>query len=293
MTPTGSPTLAFYPEGSNENWVSSSSPATVVVPAFGTSTYDAIVFDGVSGLNVIKKNSFDYALAGWLSEGTFYLVSTKYATADFSAVRTVDSFVQGGNADKAFLKLAADAWKISSGNYTTTYETGVANVATNLISNNTAYDYYLVAEPVLTSATAALKKSGVTLNVIYSLQDEWKKAGYGDTIPAAGLFFNLTSWNDDAKQDQLKNFYAAVEKNLDSAVDKVSEVKGVLDAYGDSTAQKTRFGFDSTTYSNVQSSGNKFGLLKTGAVSDDMAFANAFQSAIGGAAFASSLFLKA
>ena len=57
VTPVGAPTLAFYDQGENENWLSTDSPADVIPGAFVASNYDAIVFDGLTGLNLIKKNS--------------------------------------------------------------------------------------------------------------------------------------------------------------------------------------------------------------------------------------------
>ena len=81
-TPTGAPTLAFYPEAENENWFSSATPATQVLPHFGDNAYDALVFDGTQALTNIKVNKRNYALAKWISGGTFYVVSTKYQASD-------------------------------------------------------------------------------------------------------------------------------------------------------------------------------------------------------------------
>lgn len=111
VTPIGAPTLAFYDQGNNANWVSSSDPSNVVLPAFGTDNYDAIVFDGTTGLNVIKKNSFNYKLAQWVSGGNFYVVSTKHKASDaFEAGSFIDGFVKTGNASQSFLKLASEKW---------------------------------------------------------------------------------------------------------------------------------------------------------------------------------------
>ena len=56
VSPVGIPTLAFYDQGNNENWISSSAPATDVVPAFAGDEVDAIVFDGFAGLKNVKAN---------------------------------------------------------------------------------------------------------------------------------------------------------------------------------------------------------------------------------------------
>src|SRR5574344_1002734 len=91
VSPVGAPALAFYDQGSNANWVSSANPTTDVVPAFATNNVDAIVFDGVSGLNIIAHSSYNYQLASWISGGNFYLVSTKHAAlTEFAEGQTID-----------------------------------------------------------------------------------------------------------------------------------------------------------------------------------------------------------
>jgi hypothetical protein len=283
VTPTGSPTLAFYNQGNNANWVSSSSPATVVLPAFATNSYDAIVFDGLTGLNVIKKNSSHYKLATWLTGGSFYIVSTKHTVSDaFDASYTIDGFVKTGNAAQAFLKLAKDNWAWAYNDANITWEAGVADVKTHLVTDNTAYDYYLVAEPVLTAAKAALAAKSVTLNVIYNLQTEWAKYYKQTTIPAAGLFINSTSYADASKKAAIDTFLADTQTRIATALSTPADVKTALDAYGSETEQSNRFGFTGTLANALQSNGaNKFALLKDSDIADRKAFANDFASAIG------------
>ena len=74
ITPTGTPTIAFYDQGANTNWETTSTPGKQIPAAFGAGAMDAIVFDGVNGLSAIKANSFNYKLAKWISEGNFYVV---------------------------------------------------------------------------------------------------------------------------------------------------------------------------------------------------------------------------
>lgn len=294
VTPTGAPTLAFYDQGANANWVSSSSPASVVVPAFKTpENYDAIVFDGTSGLNVLKSmgESAAFALVDWISGGNFYVVSTKHTATDaYQTGWTIESFVQSGNASKSFLKLASSAWNWGDVSSSTHYESGVAGVGTSLVGNPTGYDYYVIAEPILSSAKSALASKGTTLNVIYNLQTEWKKA-YSSTIPAAALFVNKATYA--SHPDAVKTFVDTAVKRQDNAVNSIATVKTALDAYGNDAAVQDRFGYTSSLAVSLQSNGaNKFGILKTGDIADNKAFANAYMSALGGAAFADSLFLS-
>ncbi|MBP5216927.1 MAG: hypothetical protein J6038_03745, partial [Bacilli bacterium] len=70
VTPTGTPTLAFYDQGANTNWLSSGNPSMDVAPSFATDNFDAIVFDGYAGLKTVMTKNRNYQLARWLSEGT-------------------------------------------------------------------------------------------------------------------------------------------------------------------------------------------------------------------------------
>ena len=105
VSPTGSPTLAFYDQGENDKWLSTATPENVIPSAFASASYDAIVFDGVSGLTMIKNMNRAYKLAKWINEGSFYVVSTKHTAEEAvtaGSKPSVNAFVSTGNASKAF-----------------------------------------------------------------------------------------------------------------------------------------------------------------------------------------------
>jgi hypothetical protein len=300
VTPIGAPAIAFYDQGNNANWVSSSDPTNVVLPAFGTDNFDAIVFDGTTGLNVIKKNSYNYKLAQWVSGGNFYVVSTKHAAAEaFESSDKIDGFVKTGNAAQSFLELAAIRWDWSldaTADYPTgsvKWEAGVANVLTNLTTNPSGFDYYVIAEPMLTAAKTALAAQSITLNVIYNLQTEWAAQTGQLTIPAAALFVNNTSYA--SHKGAIDEFLADTQTRQDVAVTDVAAVATALDAYGNDDKVQGRFGFTSALASALQADGaDKFGILKTGDIADREEFANAFANQISGldvVTYGSSLFL--
>jgi hypothetical protein len=299
VTPVGAPALAFYDQGANQNWVSTSSPETIVVPAFGTDNYDAIVFDGISGLNLIRKNGYGYRLAQWVSGGNFYLVSVKHQATDaFDPSYTVDGFVKTGNAAQSFLKLAEDEWGWpldASADYPTgsvKWETGVATVLANLTNNPEGFDYYLIAEPMLTSASAALKGKGITLNGLYDLQEQWRNAYSQATIPAAALFVNVSSYA--AHKEAIEAFLDETQSRQDKAVQNSDEVVAALNEYGSDDVVQTRFGFTASLVANLQKDGaDRFGILKTGDIADPAGFANAFAMTLNpdASAFGSDLFL--
>lgn len=114
LSPTGSPTLAFYSEAENSNWVSTSTPAALIPAAFASASYDAIVFDGITGLNLIEKQQRPYRLASWINEGSFYLVSAKYdmdGAKNLENRPTIDAFVASGTASVLFRDVAANTFQ--------------------------------------------------------------------------------------------------------------------------------------------------------------------------------------
>lgn len=298
VTPKGTPTLAFYDQGTNQNWISSGSPATEVVPSFATDNFDAIVFDGYAGLKNVMKNNRNYQLARWISGGTFYLVSTKHTAEDpFLPEYTIDAFVKTGNAAQSFLSLAKNSWDWGDIEENTAFENGVGIVKENLLGAD-RYDYYLLAEPDLTRAKAALagRETPVTLNVVYDLQSEWSKAHNGAKIPAAGLFINKTSYTNH--QWAMDQFLADTDLRIETAIDNPNLAYNALTAYEakDATSSsdcETRFGYTPEDVQSLQSNGkNHFGLIKDEEVESLSSVASSFASALGeNIAFPSSLFL--
>lgn len=301
VSPVGAPALAFYDLGNNTNWVSSSTPATDVVPSFRTVTYDAIVFDGVKGLNITKANSLDWKLAGWLTGGNMHLVSTKHQKDELPTKDSkFYSFNSGDLPDLVFKKLASSSWKwgfdfTEAGNIT--YADGVSAVATMLSGNNQAYDYFLIAEPALTSAKAALKKNAetasVVVNEIFDLRAEWKTYSGQEGIPQAGLFVRGATYS--AHKEEFNSWLDNIGTNLTKATAGSEEAVAALNAYSsDALEQQKRFGFNSTLVNALQKDGkNAFGLLPFEDVQDPKAFVNSFYEKINGGttSFDSSFFL--
>lgn len=292
VTPTSTPALAFYDQGKNDNWVSSSSPATVVIPAFASGTYDAIVFDGVSGLNVIKKNSYGYKMASWISGGNFYLVSTKHtAKTDFAAGQTVTGFVKSGNAAQTFLKLSKDKWNWNYADTDLNFLEGVDKVQAAMLSNSDSRDYWIVADPIYTAVKAALAKKSVTLNLISDLQADFKSSYNVATIPAAALFVKSSTYSEH--KDAVDAFVSETSARVDDSIDNLAKVTDAITAYGTDEEAKTRFGFTAATVTAMQgNAANKFAMLHSGVVSSAKSFANAFASVILGSTFDDSYFLS-
>ena len=302
VSPTGSPTLAFYDQGDNEKWLSTATPENVIPGAFASASYDAIVFDGVSGLTMIKSKNRAYKLAKWINEGSFYVVSTKH-TADEKITAgskpTVNAFVSTGNASKAFRDLAKNKWNWgtygdgSEPDAAITYESGVADVRTHLLgSDPDAFDYYVVAEPVLTAVQNQYKQQNKTLNVIYNIQTEFAAAHDGAKVPAAAIFVSNAAY--ETKKAEIDTWLSETQTRIDNVKSNasvaVSAVKAYEDKGGDSQA---RFGVPSNMINAQQVVGqNKLAYLASSDVADNAAVANGFNSALGAAlTFDASCFL--
>ncbi len=297
VTPTGAPTLAFYDQGSNKNWVTASNPSEIVVPSFASNSYDAIVFDGVSGLNLMTKNSkaANYKLARWINNLGFYVVSrnhTKEETATWNSTWTINGFVQTGNSSRAFLSLANSVWNWGDVSSQVTYETGVSQVATNIASNG--YDFYIVADPVYTNLKA---KMGDKLHLIYDMQEEWGKAHDGNSIPSAALFVNTSLY--DTHKAEYEKFLKETDDRLDALVDSPSTAQEALKKYASENENAVidgnyvKFGIAESIVNNLANlqKSNTFGFIKTADAKDKKATANTFNEALGGVAFADNLFL--
>lgn len=298
ITPAGAPTLAFYDQGNNENWVSTSD-TTSIAPNLGTDNYDALVFDGVNALRAIQNNQYEWKLAAWLTGGNFHLVSTKHSSnAVPTAESTFLSFNSGNLPDLVFKKLAADSWNwdfewTEGGNIT--YVNGTAAVSQQLASNPDAYDYYFIAEPSLTNAKATLAnlETPVTVNEIYDLRAEWSEYSGQSAIPQAGLFINNNSYA--AHKGALDAFIEETGERLDHAAAGDAVVTESLLAYSNvMTEQAARFGFHSNLVGNLQKDGaNKFGIVKSTEITDNRAFVNTFYEKLNGTtdSFGADLFL--
>ena len=300
ICPTGIPSLSFFDQGENENFVTTSNPGEVMPSAFansGQNSYDAIVFDGISGLTNITKNNRNYVLAKWISGGTFYVVSTKHKKEEtFDAESTINGFVKNGVASLTFLKLAKENW--NWGDYSNsnkiTFSSSVAEVKNTLVANHTSFDYYVVAEPVLTAAKSALKEKNIELNVIYDIQEEWASHYNNGIVPAAGLFINKSSYeNKKEKIDELLN---KVEERINQAINNPNEVVKKLNEYEDLDQHNDcqyRFGFTPNLVKALQANGqNKFNLVNNEKAGDTKKVANSFRVSLGMEAFPDSAFLN-
>lgn len=296
-TPTGAPTLAFYDQGNNANWLSTDTPAAIMPSAFAGNSYDALVFDGMAGLKLIRANkaTSQYVMARWVNELPFYLVSVKH-TADETILpsATIDAFVQNGNASVALNKLASDenAWNI--GTLTAvTYEDGVTAVNQHLQAAPNSFDYFVLAEPVYTLAKGALSTKGITLNLIKDLQSDWSTYYDGAKIPAAALFLNKRSL--ETYPNAMTSFLADYDARINSLVTTPEIAQSALRSYIDAGNDiAARFGIQENIVNilpTLQAS-NKLAFQNVSWTGESLRdYANGFAAVTGVASYDSSFFI--
>ena len=300
LTPTGAPTLAFFDQGDNASWVSASNPSEIIVPSFAANSYDGIVFDGISGLNLMSKNpsAANYKLARWINNLGFYVVSKKHTKEEaltWNPSWTVDSFVETGNASRCLLSLSKSVWRWGDLQNlgTVNFETGVDAVVTALASDG--YDFYLLADPAYTNLKSKL---GDKLNLIYDLQEEWGKAHDGMKIPSAALFISTKGYsqNKDAYDDFLKE----TDDRLYTLVNQPEKAQKSLEEYQNSDPSHVvsgnlyKFGVATSIVANLANlqKSNALGFCLDEKGEKAKKTADAFSSAFGGSEYSSELFLN-
>lgn len=259
VSPLGAPSVAFYTEGKNSNWVSES--ASLLPAELQGNFYDAVIFDSITGLASIKLNNSDFALARVLTGGNFYLVGINKEGYPTSEDRIV-AFQKDKVPDKVFKKVATEKWNIDTNNveYVSGDVSSTAAVLKTGKYQNNDVDYVLTAEPVYTSSKNAATEAGITLNEICSLKSEWKDLTGQNAIIQAGVFVRKSVI--DEKKEQFNEWFTLLDERVKHIINNDSIVVDSLNAYGEAETQKNRFGVASTIISAVQNNAqNRLGFV--------------------------------
>lgn len=265
ICPVGAPSLCYYTEGNNPNFVTESSTPKVVAQ-FQQEEYDAIVIDATSGLKAIHDYGKPYALAKLLTANNLYLVST---SKNVKPEKNDKIYAFPGNDDGvphlALLKYISE----SGVDVKIDWVDGVSQVAASIKNDSTKYQYYLLANPVYTTLQAVT-------NINFTFTTKLTTDNMS-VIPQAALFINKDSY--ERKKEKFKTYFDNLNSRILTAIESPDEVRQKLDEYGDSVKIQTRFGFPSRVVTNVQKD-NGFGLCDETQkfTADDM---NKFLSTVG------------
>ncbi|OPZ34194.1 MAG: hypothetical protein BWY98_01173 [Tenericutes bacterium ADurb.BinA155] len=284
ISPAGAPTLAYYDQGGNADFVTDTTP-TNVAGQFKTNTYDAIVFDSINALKQIKANSYPFKLSNFITGGNFYVVSYgKDAAAVPTASDTFASFSENGLPDLVFKKLLAsysgyNTWAMP----TVTYLPGVSDVLTALVSHT--YDYYFIAQPALFAAKAKLGADASKVNVVANVRNDWKSYSGQTSIPQAALFLRTTSV--EAHTNVAAAYTYNLNQRIKNSITDPAKVKASIETYSaDATVQAAKFGYSAAVAYNVQKDGaNGFGMVDPDSIEDNHDFVNTFIEKLGNAAY--------
>lgn len=245
ICPVGAPSICYYTEGANDSFKTEASVPNVVAQ-FQMNEYDAIVVDATTGLNAIKKYDKPYRFAQLLTSGNLYLISYKHQVSP-----DANSKILSFGAEKAIPNLSLKAYykKVISCDLdikNVNRKDGLNEVKAIIENNPEAYDYFVVAEPVLTS----LKTSKGTPTFELKLSDESKGVG---VIPQAALFLNLNAVNN--KKQNLSSYINNMYERMRVCIDSPELVRETLTRYGED-ATKTKFGFTPAIVEAVQKNKN-------------------------------------
>lgn len=267
ICPKGAPgvVLADYLT-TDKDEISLSAPADVVA-GFKAQSYDAVIFDLTNGANLIKKMSLSYKLAGVLTNGNAYVISTGHdANKTIDASDNIVSFGTGSLFTKLFQKIHPVANVSEVSDVSTAYSVAVAGK-----NNAEDVDYVILSEPFVTKALQAKP----ALTVFSTIKSEWLNyskeqkmnggAGY-DGFPQAGLFLSdkLDGATDTAIKGEVSNFIDVVNANSqdfaeNSGAKVLAKIKSATDQkiYDCSTA----FGIDYATLAAVSAKATNAGGL--------------------------------
>ena len=287
VSPLGAPSSVMYDQGNNADW---KSEAANLIPAeLQGNYYDVVIFDATTGLESIRKNNLDFALAKVITGGNFYLMGINTDAAPTNESKFV-AFQKDKIPDKVFKKIAKEKWGLSE-NIDVSYVTGdVSQTAAVLKTGKYAgqsVDYVLSAEPVITGAKAELDE-GVTLHEIYSMRAEWKAKYNQDAIVQAGVFVRKSSVS--SKKDLLSDFMRKLESRLDILVSSPLTAANAMSEYNaDLNAQKARFGINANLVKALQGDNkNRLGIVSTSETID----VNAFLTNLGETQYPDSYFVN-
>ena len=271
LAPKGAPLLPVYDSVVNKKGFEIAGNNKEVPVQLKAGKYNYIIFDSVSALKLtngftngdggVVESTANYTYIGMLTAGNFHLVSRTLEREPKKGDKIL-TFMKDNAPDMALKACYKDLFA-SDNTQNISYVQQNENMPAYLkagMYEGEEYDYFLIAEPALTSAKNTA--SDLTIKFDLNLNDKVKEITNGkfDYIPQAGLFVkndylrlkpNYVSayWNDVKRQ--MTNVY---KPNLDTVVE-------TLNSAGDINTQSSTYGFNANLVKKLQANGaNKFGI---------------------------------
>lgn len=268
FAPKGAPLLAVYDSVINKKGFTVAGNNTDVPVQLKAGEYKYIIFDSVSALKLTNgytsgdqkiESTANYTYIGMLTAGNFHLVSRTKNTEPQKGDKIL-TFMKGQAPDMALKASYADLFNDDSTkiSYAQDNTKMPAYLKAGIFEGET-YDYFLIAEPALTSAKSS---SEIEITFDLNLNDKVKEVTNGkfDYIPQAGLFVNNNYLK--LKPNYVSAYWQDVKRQMADVykpnIDIVVETMGKL---GDVTTQASTYGFNANLVKKLQSNGaNKFGV---------------------------------
>lgn len=251
VCPTGAPSLAFYNNVDNVNFETNSTPSNIVAMMNGTSSYDVVVIDTVSGIKAIN-NGANFKIAANLTFGNFYIASTGNDDNDtMDKDDVIILFGQNQTPDLLFNKIYGEGYNIE---YVTNVQDAAKCLASgiNMISKSTV-DYVFIAQPALYTIlnnqnAATYGKASVYANI----QDEYKKITNNELVQAS-IFVNN---NSDTKM--INSFLNDLSKDIFALLDDSTKLASKINY--DDQELTTKFGVNFKACEKLLNDNNQIGL---------------------------------
>lgn len=256
LAPIGAPSVSLARYAADAHFETVANPTAVRAALVDPNeSFKAVVFDAVTGLNLITGKNAPYRLARIITAGNLYLAATAHAGEEKPQDSDVIvSFGQGNITDRLFRLVYPDL----TPDY---YAPGVAQAATALCSGKYEgqdVDYVVISEPYLTktlnstTCVAASQKYDISSDfVAYAQRQGVTLNGF----PQAGLFI-AQSYEAESHASEIKEVLKTVDSTLkDLSVNGMATVRELQNL--DSEVQRDKFGLDADLLKSLNTDGNR------------------------------------
>ncbi|MCR5741029.1 MAG: hypothetical protein K6G38_01000 [Gammaproteobacteria bacterium] len=207
-TPSSAPAIAFYNHLLESNLEINSKANNVIAYLSSNSDKDVVVAPTDKGISAINQGA-DYKIAATITFGNFYIVSTgNDSDKTLSEGDSVLAFQENSIAGMLFKYVYGDL------NLNVTYLSDLGDVKNDVLaSNETSYDYILLAQPV---AQAILSQRS-NFKIFKDVQEDYKTKSNGLEITQASIF--VRSSLDSLVVERFLNM---IENDINSALADIS-----------------------------------------------------------------------
>lgn len=261
LAPTGAPAVSIYMYGKDDNFTTTSNPATGLIPNFKTNNYDIIIAPTNGGLMQIKSGA-EFKIAATITFGNFYIVASGkdedgvinagdkilcFQENDIPGL--VYKYVYGDLGLDVMFVAGVDATKACIENNFSIKEDETTTIE---------FDYVFTAEPVLTATKTTMFKN---------VQEDFVSKSKGLSITQASIFVS-----NHANKEKVDAFLIQLEQDIKNAINNPELLKTNMEKVGEAKEQQNKFGVTGAVAMAVTNANNGFslGYKKAKDIKDDI-----------------------